>query len=427
MKTRPISGRGDDGFDTGGQASGGGMGRPYAHPVMRIVSVTPSPVERESRTLRTAVSLARMGHESIVVEAKPSGAAARGLGFELISLGADPARAADAAPAAGADAAPGWRRIANRAVRVPATIAGFVAANRALADRLPAADVYYLHGWEQAPAVWIACRRHGARYVYDAHDFYPELIEGGEPNRFEASLMRRFYLAVEKRAGRKAAAVVTASAGFADLYAARDQRRPEVIVNFPDISANGGSPPDTIRAALGLPRDAFLVVMTGNAKVMTCLDGALAAMHQLPGDVHLAFVGSGYDEAQAGERIHFLPPLPASQLPGFLADADAAAVLYVAAEPFFRAALPNGAFNSIAAGLPLVYSRELAELDRIAREHELGVAVDPRDAESVASGIQAVRADLEAMRARVADAKAELSWAHEEPKLARLVAGLGAR
>ncbi len=119
-----------------------------------------------------------------------------------------------------------------------------------------------------------------------------------------------------------------------------------------------------------------------------------------------------------------LPPVPAAQLPGFLADADAAPVLYVASVPYFRHALPNGVFNSIAAGLPILYPPDLVEVARLAEAHGLGVPIDPRDAGSIVSAVKELyddRAHLAELAANVAAAKPRLAWSEEEPKLAAIV------
>ena len=397
----------------------------------RIVSLTPSSVERDSRTFKQAASMARFGYASHVVEGRPSHFAGDELTFTLDAVEAEVAAAgADAAaPAVPAPARRGRRAVA-RALAVPLTIAHYLAGQRSLARRLPPADLYYLHAYAQFPAVWLATRRHGASYVYDAHDFYPEFLEGGQPTRLESWLMRRFYLAIESRAARSAVALVTVSEGVADLYERHCGRRPTVIRNCAELRVDA-APPGDVRQAAGVPGDAFLLVAVGNHKPGTrAIAEAVKALTLLPDDVHLAFVGAGYGEFEplaasldVAGRAHFVAPVPAPHVPRFIAAADASLILYVPVLEDIEHALPNGLFSSIAAGLPLLYP-ELPEIGRIAREHELGVTIDPRVPASIAAGATALREEQTAatFRRNAERAREVLNWEREETVLAKVVA-----
>jgi glycosyltransferase involved in cell wall biosynthesis len=390
---------------------------------LRVVSLTPSRVDRDSRTFKAAASLARLGYESLVVEGRAS-EVVEGLPFELVGAGTDdggaPAPAADPRPAAGL-----LRRLANRALSVPLTIAQHLRAG----PELPAADLYWLHGYHQFPAVRRAARRYGVPVVYDAHDFYPDVMSAGAETAVESWAMRRFYLALERACARQATEVVTVSQGVARLIEQRTGRRASVIRNCADprLGQSGGA---GVRDAAGVPRDAFLVVVSGNFKPGMRADEALAALAQLPAAAHLAFVGAGYEPVAArarglgvSDRAHMLNPVPARALPDFMRSADAAAVIYAASSRNLESALPNGFFGAVAAGLPVVYSSELRELCALAQELGLGIAADPRAPDSIAAGVRslmddpALRAEL---RANVERARGELSWEREERVLAEV-------
>jgi glycosyltransferase involved in cell wall biosynthesis len=396
----------------------------------RIVSLTPSSVERDSRTFKQAASMARFGYASHVVEGRPSGFVGDGLAFTLEPAEAEPpAAAADAAEPAPAAPVSRGRRAIWRVLSVPLTIANYLAAQRSLARRLPAADLYYLHAYSQFPAVWLAARRNGTPYVYDAHDFYPEFLEGGQPTRFESWLMRRFYLAIESRCARSAAEMVTVSEGVADLYERHCGRRPAVVRNCAELRVADPSRAD-VRQVAGVPWDAFLLVAAGNHKPGTrAIAQAVESLALMPDDVHLAFVGAGYEEFEplaaslgVADRAHFVGPVPAPQVPGFIATADASLILYVPVLEDIEYALPNGLFSSIAAGLPLLYP-ELAEIRRIAREHDLGVPIDPSMPASIAAGVIALThaQRAAAFRRNAERAREVLNWEHEETVLAELV------
>jgi glycosyltransferase involved in cell wall biosynthesis len=399
----------------------------------RIVSLTPSSVERDSRTFRQAASMARFGYASHVIEGRPSQFAGDGLAFTLEPAEGEPRAAAKAAPAPATTAPVSrGRRAVGRVFTVPLTIARYLAGQRSLARRLPPADMYYLHAYAQFPAVWLAARRHGAPYVYDAHDFYPEFLEGGQPTRLESWLMRRFYLAIESRCARSATALVTVSEGVADLYERHCGRRPAVVRNCAELRVRDALPGD-VRHAASVPEDAFLLLAVGNHKPGTrAIAEAVEALTLLPEHVHLAFVGDGYVEFEplaaslgVAGRVHFVGPVPAPHVPRFIAAADASLILYVPVLEDIEHALPNGLFSSVAAGLPLLYP-ELSEIGRIAREHELGVPIDPRVPASIASGAMALTDGQAAasFRRNAERARGVLNWEREETLLADVVASV---
>ncbi len=424
----------------------------------RIVSLTPSRVERDTRTFKEATSFARHRHESIVVEAAASDLVAANLPFRLVREEPSPAVSGEGAkpgasesppasalpdasgsPGAGAPSArAAYRRLprplragAERALRVPITLARYLLAERRAAAALPAADLYWLHGYHQFPQTWLAARRHRAPIVYDAHDFYPQVIEGGEATAIERRAVRGFYLAVERACVRAAAQVLTVSDGVADLIAQHSGERPLVVRNCAELRGLRVDGPD-VRSAAGLGDDAFVVVMPGNHKAgMRAVSEAIEAVALLPGHAHLVFVGDGYADVGAevdrrglGDRVHLLPAIVAVDVPAFIRTADAVAVLYLPTMPAIEYALPNGFFAAIAAGLPVLWPRRLPEIRRLAEEHGLGVAIEPAEPASIAAGVRELLEDPE-RRAALADnvrrAGDVLNWEVEEARLLEVV------
>jgi glycosyltransferase involved in cell wall biosynthesis len=393
--------------------------------------------------------MARLGYESVVVEEQASELAADGLPFEVLGRGpldrAAP-RPGGATPH-GAET-PGrltraYRRLparvrqaAERVLRAPLTVTRYLLGARATADGLPRAELYWLHGYHQFPAVWLASRRHRVPFVYDAHDFYPEVIEGGGDSAVEDRALRAFYLLIERACSRTATDLVTVSDGVAGLIEQRSGRRPWVIRNCAELR-DGGARAADVRSTLGLGEDDFLVVMPGNNKPgMRAIEEAIDAFASLPPHAHLAFVGAGYaplvprvSALDVGGRVHFPGPVPATEVPAFIRTADAVAVLYVANCRNIALALPNGFFGAIAAGLPLLYP-QLPEMRRIAEQHELGLPIDPTSPDSIAAGVRALMDDpnrVAELRDNAERARGVLNWEQEETLLARIVEGAIAR
>jgi len=409
--------------------------------VTRIVSLTPSRVERDTRTFKEASSFARHGIESIVIEGIPSALATDRFEFRLERPEPDLETAAPAPAADPGSARSAWRRLpgplrgfVERALRVPLTIAQYLLREWHAAAALPPADLYWLHAYYQFPQTWLAARRRGVPFVYDAHDYYPQVIEGGESTKLEARAMRGFYLAVERACVRTAAEVVTVSDGVADLIDARYGRRPLLVRNCAELRWLHDDGPD-VRTSAGVPADEFLLVMPGNHKAgMRAIDQAVDAFALLPERAHLAFVGDRYDEVAErvrrlglGARVHLLPAVPAADVPAFIRTASAVAVLYVPSVPAIEFALPNGFFAGIAAGLPLLWPPRLPEIRRLAELYELGVPIEPEEPASIAAGVRELLDDPEQL-ARLRDnarrARAELNWETEERTLLALAGRL---
>ena len=400
----------------------------------RVVSVTPVAIERDSRTFKHAASLARLGYESIAREGAPSGLPRDQLPFELTSV---TGRAA-VAPAAGASEAPSEPdsrlrralRTVRRALDLPITLAAQLRWNLRTYRALPPADLYYLHSYNQFLGVALKARRRGVPFIYDAHDYYWE--EDSSPEAAGVGrLSGRLLGAIERACVRRAARLTTVSEGVAVLMERRFGRRPEVIRNYPDLRLDRESASD-VRSRIAAPEEAFVLVSVGNAKVGDTIEEALVALEELPDDVHLAFVGGGYERHRERVRdhrlernVHFLAPVPPTEVADFISTADASPILYRAFTPNFHNALPNRFFHAIAAGLPLIYP-PLAEIAALAERYGLGVAADPSEPASVAGAVTALRDDpslAEAYRDNVLKAREELSWEREEALIGDLVAG----
>ncbi len=411
-----------------------------------IVSVTSIALERDSRALKFAASIARLGYRSVAVEGERSRGLPRDLPFEVISVDrAPPAAPPGAVKPVEAPARNGPSLRARIREALPMSLVQlidrlteplhslqgylrlYLQRNREVAPLLPPADAYYLHSFWQALAVYRRRRRAGAIFLYDAHDANWEPDPSFDP-RPGTRLVFRIYEAIERRCAR-ARLFTTVGEGVATLMAERFGRRPAVVRNCHDLRLD--EPVERgIREATGVSDADFLLVMSGNAKTGTAIEQALEAMERLPERVHLAFVGRYYDSHRASVerrglsgRVHLLPPVPPTQVVGFIAGADASPILYWPLSDNYLYALPNGFFHAVAAGLPVLYP-PLPEVKALCEEHELGIELDPQEPGSIAAGVTRLLEDDElraACAANVREARGILSWEREEAVLGSLL------
>ncbi|HEU4656840.1 MAG TPA: glycosyltransferase [Capillimicrobium sp.] len=381
----------------------------------RVVSLTPASLDRDSRTLKQATTVARLGYASTVVEAQRSAHEVEAAPFDVVTLrsvGESLADESGAAPDMGRGAVERIAALLGRVAGPLYFLASWVAFNLATARRLPPADLYYLHGYEQALAVWL--RR--TPYVYDAHDLYVALPHDGRALSRQERAIHAVRERIERACIRRAAARVTTSQAMARAYERRFGAPFEVVRNAQDPRLARAASGD-VRAAAGVGDDAFLLVMVAQHKPGTVVPA------ELPEGVHLAFVGEGYDEvaAGAGERVHFVGAAAPDEIASFIATADAAALLYVPVTENSPTQLVNGLFHAVAAGLPLLVPARMDAIRELAEEHGLGVVVEPEDPASLAAGVEALRAGLDGYRAAVRAAAPALSWEHEERELAAIL------
>lgn len=396
-----------------------------------VVSVTPIAVERDSRTFKQAASLARLGYRSIVVEAEPSRSLSEAPPFELITVGERPdAPAAPAAQRGAPGAAPARApsrlgRAAQPVVGIGSFLVRHASRCRAVAAAMPPADLYYLHSQVLFPAVWWRERRNRTPFVYDAHDLYWTLRQDGRELTAATRGIWAMLDAMERLAAARATECVTVGPGVARIAEERFKRPFTVVRNAHDSRLDDDGVAD-LRTRLGLRPEDFLVAVSGNYKRGLAVEPMLQALALLPDHVHMAFVGAGY-EAFSAPRAHFVPPVAPTQIVPLVRTADVAAVPYFPSSTSVRHALPNGFFHALAAGLPILYPRDLVDLRELGEQHMLGWEIDPERPESIRDAVRAVLDApdmLESARAHVRAARDELSWASEEQVLARLVRGV---
>ena len=205
-----------------------------------IVTVAATSLRSDSRTLKQAYSMHRLGYRSAVA---CFGGGTEAPDLKLIPLGAPEPPRIDAGPTSGTAAPPRrsftgvlrerWRRLYANQQPLPLELFAFLAWSVKLfavslarvAPRLPRADLYYLHSYSLFPAVWLRARMCGAAIVYDAHDFYSYMTVAGEQSRLTRRWVAPFQRAMERWCVRRADAVVTVCNGLAELFEARFGKR----------------------------------------------------------------------------------------------------------------------------------------------------------------------------------------------------------
>ena len=366
-------------------------------------------VEHDARVRREAKALTKAGHEVVVVHLPRAGQeprSAAGDGYELRS----------AAPAGWAERLPGGARRALSAARIA----------RVAARERP--DVVHAHDAAMLAPGWIAARRAGALLLYDSHE-----LATGVPYHSRSWLA--LVSSVERLIVPRCDAVITVSDGIAEALQRKYglERRPTVVRNLPDLPPphrDGGV--EDLRRSLGVG-DAPLVLHHGAAAEDRGGEALIRSLAELDAS-HLLFLGAdgGYadglgqlaERLELGSRVHFRAPVPLAELLSYSAQADVGVALLEDTCENHRLALPNKAFEYIAAGLPVVAS-DLPELRRLVDQFGIGWTADPADPASIAAALRSAleSRDDPALRERLAAAAEQLSWRREQDRLVGLYSG----
>ena len=370
----------------------------------------------DNRVRREAASVAKLGHEVIVLvdtggELPPAG---DGVAYRRLprsktrrqwareaSRSRSPLVRAVSKVVRAVPEPPRWWRASESRKR----IVFWLRARPVLAELRP--DVVHAHDLKTL----LAGARYDAKLVYDAHELEVYSL------RVRSRLQRLGAWLFERYGIRRADAVITVGDEVAEEIARiHGVAKPFVVFNAPPLG--DGSRSEALRA-LG----ERVVVYTGGAHGARGTGALVDALALLPPAYHLAIVGPRNAEddapllARGDDRLHLLPPVPGDDLVALIAGADVAAIPIANACRSYDLSMPNKLFEAVQAGLPIAVSERKA-MARFVREHRLGAVFDERDPASIAAAIQEARADPEELR----EVQRRYSWEAQEPVLAAVYA-----
>jgi glycosyltransferase involved in cell wall biosynthesis len=252
--------------------------------------------------------------------------------------------------------------------------------------------------------------------VYDAHELFPEV-----PEVVNRPFIRKTWQAVEKFAVKKIPFCYTVSAGLAQYFYEKYQRKFEIIRNFP-LLREALSPPETLQ---GHSQSSYLLYQ-GALNEGRSLETLIEAMKGLP--LQLVIIGEGDLSAELrkvsqqqglNEKIIFAGRKEPSELASFTHAAFAGMNLLENRGLSYYYSLANKFFDYVQAGVPGISMRfpEYVSLNSI---FEVALLIENTEPESISTAVEKLIQDKDyyfRLRENCLVARQEWNWQKEQLKL----------
>jgi glycosyltransferase involved in cell wall biosynthesis len=260
------------------------------------------------------------------------------------------------------------------------------------------ADVMYV--WHPpltiGVAAWLISRLRGIPFVYDVQDIWPEtaVLSGMLRDGFVVRAMSRLEKFVYRRA--KHILCVTEGARGNLIGKGVPPEKVTVMPHWIDESIFADAPSD--------PRadDSFVALFAGNIGMVQGLDTVVraAALLRAEDRIRIVMVGDGADKARLvalarelnvdEQRLQFIDRQPMTEMPRFMAAADALLV-HLRRSELSRYVIPTKTLAYLAAGKPVLMAMEGAAADLV-RDAGAGVIVPPDEPQQIVDALRALAA-----------------------------------
>jgi glycosyltransferase involved in cell wall biosynthesis len=251
----------------------------------------------------------------------------------------------------------------------------------------------------QGATAWALARLKGVPFLFEVRDLWPAFAVAVGVLRHQLLIRASEWL--ERFLYRHSDQVVVNSPGFIAHVQERGASRVALVPNGSDTAmfdplADGR----TFRQAHGLGNQ-FIALYAGAHGLSNDLGVVLEAAARLADQPEIAIVllGAGKEkpalvaraQAMGLANIHFLEPLPKTEMPEALAAADACIAILKPIQ-MYRTVYPNKVFDYMAAGRPVVLAIDGVIRD-VVEQAGAGIAVPPGDAPALAEAIRSLAAD----------------------------------
>lgn len=283
-------------------------------------------------------------------------------------------------------------------------------------------DIVHCHDLDTLPLGFILGRLKRKPVIYDAHESFPDMLEGSVPRVVKHGLI---YL--ENFLIRRIDLLITVGEKLRRHFSERGARRTVVVGNWkrPAEFVRTPAQNERIRSALGIPDTMVVVAITQLLKDRK-LEVFLEAVDQSP-NVYAIVGGRGIleefvkERAARNPRIKFVGFASGQQIGDYTCAADVVYYGFDPENPNARFSAPNKLFEALAAGRPII-TGDFGEIAALVREASCGVVLEEYSPEKIKKALAALEdRNLRTTMARNAErfGRTTMNWDRGEEILYR--------
>ena len=284
-------------------------------------------------------------------------------------------------------------------------------------------DVVHCHDLDTLPMGYILGKLKRKPIVYDAHESFPDMLEGNvhPAVRRGLSLLENFFI-------RRIDLLITVGEKLRRHFAERGARHSVVVGNWKRLGdfLRSEEQNQETRHRLGIPDGATVVVCITQLLKDRKIEELLQAAAECP-DVYVILGGKGVlhdvveQAATVNPRILYVGFVSGKQIADYTCTGDIVYYGFEPENPNARFSAPNKLFEALAAGRPLI-TGDFGEIADVVREAECGIVLPEYSVEEIRKAF-AILEDRNARNSMAANArrhgKAFLNWEQGEEILYR--------
>jgi len=289
-------------------------------------------------------------------------------------------------------------------------------------------DAVHCHDLDTLPLGFILAKLKRKPVVYDAHESFPDMLEGSVH-----PLIRRSLVRLENFLIRRIDLLITVGEKLRGHFAERGAHHSIVVGNWKRIEefARTKEQNQEVRRNMGIPSSALVVVCITQLLKDRKIEELLRAADELP-DVYVILGGRGVLEGMVAQwaarnpRILYVGFVRGKEIAAYTCAGDVVYYGFDPQNPNARFSAPNKLYEALAAGRPLI-TGDFGEIADVVRVVGCGVVVPRYSRDEVQKALAVVRDEAERGR-MAANAKrygaAVMNWRNGEEILRREYAAL---
>jgi len=281
--------------------------------------------------------------------------------------------------------------------------------------------VVHCHDLDTLPLGFILGKLKRKPIVYDAHESFPDMLEGSVPRMVQSGVAR-----LENFLIRRIDLLITVGEKLRRHFIENGARRTVVVGNWKRTSdfSRTAAQNQALRKRLGIPADALVVVCITQLLKDRKLEELLQAANKCPA-VYVIVGGKGVLQklvevaARENPRLLYVGFVTGTQIADYTCAGDVIYYGFDPANPNARYSAPNKLFEALAAGRPLV-TGDFGEIADVVREAECGIVLQKYGANEISEAFGAL--EDRALRDRLASnaarrGRGQINWEKAEEAL----------